>query len=249
MNADFNVIVPSETASDLMLAAPPVRRLPVGAELQRDGGVHFRLWAPACGDVFVEFQSHEGLALLPESDGFFCGLRDVAGAGWRDRFRLDDLGGSVPDPASRFQPDGPHGWSEIVDPTSFAWSDDAWRGLPRERLVIYELHIGSFTPEGSWIAAAEQLPALADLGITCIELMPVAEFPGRFGWGYDGVDLFAPTRLYGRPDDFRAFVDCAHSLGLGVILDVVYNHLGPDGNYLEAFSPAYFSEKHKTEWG
>jgi maltooligosyltrehalose trehalohydrolase len=249
MNADFNAIVPGEIASDLVLAAPPVRRLPVGAEMQFGGGVHFRVWAPACRDVFVEIEGNEGLALLPESDGYFSGLSDVARAGWRYRFQLDDLAGKVPDPASRFQPDGPHGWSEIVDPTSFAWSDDGWRGLPRERLVIYELHIGSFTPEGSWAAAAEQLPALADLGITCLELMPVAEFPGLFGWGYDGVDLFAPTRLYGRPDDFRAFVNCAHDLGIAVILDVVYNHLGPAGNYLKSFSGDYFTDRYKNEWG
>lgn len=199
--------------------------------------------------MLVEFEGHESRALLPEPDGYFSGLSEVARAGWRYRFRLDDLAESLPDPASRFQPAGPHGWSEIVDPANFAWQDHAWRGLPRERLVIYEMHIGSFTPEGDWTGAAKQLPALAELGITCIELMPVAEFSGRFGWGYDGVNLFAPTRLYGRPDDFRAFVDSAHCLGMAVILDVVYNHLGPEGNYLRSFSADYFTNRYENEWG
>jgi maltooligosyltrehalose trehalohydrolase len=150
---------------------------------------------------------------------------------------------------SRFQPDGPHGVSQVVDPSRFSWADAGWRGIPREQLVIYEMHIGTFTPEGTWEAAARHLPALAELGITAVEMMPVAEFPGKFGWGYDGVDLFAPTRLYGSPDDLRRFVDRAHGLGLAVILDVVYNHFGPDGNYLRSYSPTYFSRQHETEWG
>jgi maltooligosyltrehalose trehalohydrolase len=227
----------------------PVRRLPVGAELQPDGGVHFRVWAPACDKVAVEFESHPTETLVPETGGYYSARINCAHVGWRYRFRLDDDPMGIPDPASRFQPDGPHGWSEIVDPADFAWSDGAWQGLPRERLVIYEMHVGSFTAEGSWTAAAEQLPALAELGITCLELMPVAEFSGRFGWGYDGVDLFAPTRLYGRPDDLRRFVDRAHRLGMAVILDVVYNHVGPDGNYLKSFSPHYFTDRYPNEWG
>src|SRR5699024_10693825 len=137
-----------------------------------------------------------------------------------------------PDPASRFQPFGPHGASQVVDPSLYRWSDASWRGVRLEGQVFYELHVGTFTREGTWRAAAAELPRLADLGITTIELMPVADFSGRRGWGYDGVNLFAPTRLYGPPDDLRAFVDAAHAAGLGVILDVVYNHLGPSGNYL-----------------
>ena len=183
-----------------------------------------------------------------EPDGYFSLWSVPAQAGMRYRFRLD-RGDALPDPASRFQPEGPHGPSEILDPGAFAWTDDTWRGVAREQLVIYEMHIGTFTPEGSWEAAARELPALAELGITCIEIMPVAEFAGRFGWGYDGVNLFAPTRLYGRPDDFRRFVDRAHALGIAVILDVVYNHFGPDGNYLKLFSAAYFTDRYDNDWG
>ena len=156
----------------------------------------------------------------------------------------------MPDPASRFQPEGPHGPSQVVDPSAYRWADGDWRGPASvDGQVIYELHVGTFTPEGTWAAGAEQLPYLADLGVTAIEVMPVAEFPGTFGWGYDGVDLFAPYHGYGTPDDFRRFVDRAHGLGLAVLLDVVYNHLGPDGNYLKSFSDDYFSKRHKTEWG
>jgi maltooligosyltrehalose trehalohydrolase len=227
----------------------PVRRLPVGAEPEPDGGVDFRLWAPLCHEVVVEIEGLDPALMTPGTDGYFsCRVRQ-ARAGMRYRFRLDSDDTAFPDPAARFQPDGPHGASEIVDPGSFLWTDGAWRGIAREQLVVYELHVGSFTPAGDWQSAARELPALAALGITCIELMPVAEFPGRFGWGYDGVNLFAPTRLYGAPDDFRRFVDQAHALGIAVILDVVYNHLGPDGNYLKSFSAAYFTDRYLNEWG
>jgi maltooligosyltrehalose trehalohydrolase len=225
------------------------RRLPVGAELQAQGGVHFRVWAPAAREVAVELDDGRSSALSPEQGGYFSGLIKDAAAGSRYRFRLDGREPALPDPASRFQPERPHGSSEIIDPANFAWTDGDWRGVPQEQLVIYELHPGTFTPEGTWAAALQHLPALVELGVTCIEMMPVADFPGRFGWGYDGVDLFAPTRLYGRPDDLRRFVDRAHALGLAVILDVVYNHLGPDGNYLGAFSSAYVTSRHATEWG
>jgi maltooligosyltrehalose trehalohydrolase len=150
--------------------------------------------------------------------------------------------GSFPDPASRFQPEGPHGPSQVVDASRFEWHDQGWGGVKKSGQVIYEMHIGTFTPAGSWVAAEQELAELAKLGITVIEVMPVAEFPGRFGWGYDGVDLFAPTRLYGEPEDFRRFVDRAHAVGLGVILDVVYNHFGPDANYLKHFSEDYFTD-------
>jgi maltooligosyltrehalose trehalohydrolase len=185
--------------------------------------------------------------LEPEPGGYFSGLAEGRGAGDRYRLRLDG-GDLLPDPASRFQPEGPHGPSEVVDPGSFPWRVHGWKGLTMKGLAVYELHVGTFSREGSWAGAARRLPELADLGVTAVEVMPVAEVPGRFNWGYDGVDLYAPTRNYGRPDDFRAFVDRAHELGLGVLLDVVYNHLGPDGNYLKRFAPAYFSAR-VTEWG
>lgn len=229
------------------------RRLPVGAEIQPDGGVHFRTWAPSVGQVAVVMAEREDMEdavevrLTPEAGGFWSGWSAAARAGMHYRYRLDDQ--LFPDPASRFQPQGPHGPSQIMDPAAFAWSDDSWPGVSREGQVLYEMHIGTFTPEGTWSAAVEQLPHLEELGVTLLEVMPVADFPGRFGWGYDGVSLYAPTRLYGSPDDFRLFVDRAHALGLGVILDVVYNHLGPDGNYLREFSPHYFSTCYTTDWG
>ncbi|HTW53232.1 MAG TPA: malto-oligosyltrehalose trehalohydrolase [Stellaceae bacterium] len=228
---------------------PVHRRLPIGAEPQGGNGVHFRVWAPAARTVAIEIEGGATETLSAEPDGYFSGLVSEAGVGTRYRFRLDSQGNALPDPVSRFQPDGPHGASQVVDPASFTWNDADWSGVPRERLVIYEMHIGTFTPEGTWEAASHHLPALAELGITAVEMMPIADFPGKFGWGYDGVDLFAPTRLYGAPDDLRRFVDTAHELGLAVILDAVYNHFGPDGNYLRSYAAGYFSQKHGTEWG
>jgi maltooligosyltrehalose trehalohydrolase len=197
----------------------------------------------------VVLEGEESPVPLPvEKHGYFSGVIPTARAGVRYRYRLDG-GDAYPDPASRFQPEGPHGPSQIVDPRSFRWTDAAWPGLSLPGQVIYEMHIGTFTREGTWAAAERELPELCSVGITVIEVMPVAEFPGRFGWGYDGVNLFAPTHLYGTPDDFRRFVDRAHGLGMGVILDVVYNHLGPDGNYLSQFSPDYFTDRYTTDWG
>jgi maltooligosyltrehalose trehalohydrolase len=189
------------------------------------------------------------IQLVAEPGGYFSALAPAARVGDRYRFRLDGEEGLFPDPASRFQPDGPHGPSEVVDPALFAWTDASWRGVERAGQILYEMHIGTFTREGTWAAALAELPALSQLGVTVLEIMPIAEFPGRFGWGYDGVDWFAPTRLYGAPDDVRRFVDRAHSLGLGVILDVVYNHFGPDGNYITRFTGDYISDAHATEWG
>lgn len=224
------------------------RRYPIGAELLPEGGAHFRVWAPGRRSVAVVLEDGSEHRLSSEPGGYFSGRIAGAGAGTLYRYRLDD-DGPWPDPASRFQPDGPHGPSMVVDPHRFAWSDGAWRGASFRGQIIYEMHIGTFTRDGTWAAAAAQLPALAEIGITVLELMPVSDFPGRFGWGYDGVDLFAPTRLYGSPDDFRGFVDAAHRLGLAVILDVVYNHLGPDGCYLKCFAPEYFTDRYENEWG
>ena len=224
------------------------RRFPVGAEYLGDGRTHFRVWAPATQSVDVEFDDGRSVALDAERDGYFSGLV-AAAVGSRYQFKLDSGDRPYPDPASRFQPDGPHGFSEVIDPFSFVWSDQSWPGIPIEGQVIYELHPGTFTRDGSWASAERELTELAAIGVTTIEIMPIGDFDGRFGWGYDGVNLWAPTRLYGRPDDFRRFVDRAHALGLGVILDVVYNHLGPSGNYLRAFAPAYFSQRYDNEWG
>src|ERR1051325_5293146 len=192
------------------------RRLPVGAELV-EGGADFRVWAPRRRSVRVVIGDREQ-ALERDGGGYFRGVVAGAAAGTRYRFRLDDERETYPDPASRFQPEGPHGASEIVDPSTYRWRTTNWRGVTLRDAVLYEMHAGTFTPEGTWRAAIGKLPHLRDLGVTVIEVMPVAEFPGRFGWGYDGVDLFAPSHLYGRPDDFRAFVDAAHAHGIGVIL-------------------------------
>jgi maltooligosyltrehalose trehalohydrolase len=180
--------------------------------------------------------------------GYFAGPVREARAGSLYKYRLDG-GDWFPDPASRYQPQGVHGFSQVVDPDKFSWSDSNWQGVSIPGQVIYELHIGTFTQEGTWASAVRELPSLAELGVGVIEVMPVAEFPGEFGWGYDGVYPYAPTRLYGSPDDFRSFVDAAHRLGIGVILDVVYNHLGPEGNYFAQFSKYYFTSRHTTDWG
>jgi maltooligosyltrehalose trehalohydrolase len=225
------------------------RRLSIGAELLPEGGADVRIWAPACRRVdLVRADTNAILVMEGEPDGHFHAFDPDAQAGGRYSFRLDD-DRLRPDPASRHQPDGPHGPSAYVDPGAFAWTDAGWRGLGRSGRVMYELHIGTFTREGTWGAAARELDALAALGVTTIEMMPIAEFPGRFGWGYDGVGLYAPMHVYGSPDDLRVFVDRAHGLGLEVVLDVVYNHLGPDGNFLHEFSPDYFTDKHKNDWG
>jgi len=224
------------------------RRFSIGAEPGTDG-VHFRVWAPSRRNVAVIIEGFPAVDLTSESNGYFSGTVDFARPGMQYRFRLDYGNRLFPDPASRFQPEGPHGPSQIVSPYSYRWKDDSWPGVSIQGQVLYEMHVGTFTREGTWNAARELLPELTGLGITLLEIMPVADFPGSFGWGYDGVNLFAPTHLYGRPDDFRALVDCAHALGLGVLLDVVYNHLGPDGNYLKQFSEAYFTNRYENEWG
>jgi len=196
--------------------------------------------------VVVNGKEH---ALSGDASGYFSGYVAGAAAGDTYTFLVDGSKDSLPDPASRFQPRGPHGPSQIVEASKFDWTDGSWRGIRLEGQIVYEMHIGSFTTAGTWQAATQQLPALAELGVTVLEVMPVADFTGEFGWGYDGVNLFAPTRNYGSPDDFRKFVDQAHAQKLAVILDVVYNHLGPDGNYLPQFSEAYFTKEHETDWG
>jgi maltooligosyltrehalose trehalohydrolase len=225
------------------------RSLPIGAECHAEGGVRFRVWAPKCQEVKIVFEGGLTVEMEAEQDGYFATFCDSAKPGDLYRFRLDAGENLIPDPASRYLPVGVHGPSQVLDPTTFKWTDDAWKGITAAGQVLYEMHIGTFTREGTWNAAVEKLAGLKSLGITCLEVMPVGEFPGEFGWGYDGVGLFAPTRAYGIPDDFRRFVDAAHAVGVAVILDVVYNHLGPDGNYLKEFSDHYFTKKHCNDWG
>lgn len=215
------------------------------------GGVHFGVWAPAAATVEVVIESGEDVLRSPMEageNGVFEVTVSGIGAGTLYRYAVDGAAGT-PDPRSRFQPLGVHGPSEVIDLDAFAWSDDSWGGLGRDNLSIYELHVGAYTPKGTFAALTQQLPALRELGVRAIELMPVADFPGRWNWGYDGVDLFAPSRAYGRPEDLQALVDRAHTLGLGVLLDVVYNHFGPDGNYLRSYSRDYFTDRHHTPWG
>ena len=223
---------------------------PFGAQLLPEGGVRFRLWAPGAQSVeLVEPGGPEPVfhAAEAQAAGWFeCRLPHAA-AGTRYQWRIDG-GQRVPDPASRFNPEGPHGPSEVIDPHGFDW-DAGWRGRPWTETVLYELHIGTFTPEGSYRAAEARLIELVTLGVTAVELMPLSTFPGGFGWGYDGVLPYAPFPGYGRPDELKHFIQAAHRLGLMVFLDVVYNHFGPDGNYLDIYAPQFVSTVHKNPWG
>jgi maltooligosyltrehalose trehalohydrolase len=218
--------------------------------IPQKGGVHFAVWAPQAKtvDVLLEEKTVAPFSLQKSSHGLFEGMSLEAHIGSLYRYRIDGQG-AYPDPASRFQPHGVHGPSEVVDPSTFKWTDQGWKGVALKDLILYELHVGTFTTKGTYTGLLERLPYLADLGITALELMPLADFSGSRNWGYDGVSLFAPSHSYGRPDELCQLVDKAHALGLGVFLDVVYNHLGPDGNYLGSFSPFYFTDKHKTPWG
>jgi maltooligosyltrehalose trehalohydrolase len=225
-------------------------RLDLGANVV-DGGVRFRVWAPDAARVDVEIErqdERERTALARDEDGYHAGRVTGAKAGDRYRYVLDN-GQAFPDPASRSQPDGPHGASQIVDPGVFRWADDDWPGVGPDGLAIYELHVGTFTPGGTFDSAAAQLGYLKSLGVSAVELMPLAEFPGHRNWGYDGVNLYAPSSAYGGPEGLRRFVDAAHRLGIGVLLDAVYNHFGPDGNYLRAYATDYFTDRYSTPWG
>jgi maltooligosyltrehalose trehalohydrolase len=222
----------------------------LGAWPEADG-FRFRVWAPDHSDVALVIESgqyRDHVTLAPAGDGTFSGHVPGVSAGTRYGYLLDHEG-PFPDPASRSQPDGVHALSALVDPQQFLWTDTAWSGVTLADAVIYELHVGTFTPEGTFAGVAARLPYLADLGVTVIELMPIAEFPGTRNWGYDGASLFAPAHVYGAPDDLRRLVDGAHALGLAVILDVVYNHFGPDGAYGFRFSPWYASATHTSPWG
>lgn len=212
--------------------------------------MRFSVWAPHCRQVTVALSGRKGersLSLESQDAGVFTGVLDDVDPGSDYSYRLDQ-GPARPDPVSRSRPAGVHGPTRIVDPAAFSWSDQGWTGLSMADLIIYELHIGTFTPEGTFDSAIERLPKLRELGVTAIEIMPVAEFPGSRNWGYDGVSLYAPQSTYGGPDGLRRLVNACHKEGLAVILDVVYNHLGAEGNYLTEFGP-YFSDRHRTAWG
>ncbi len=216
-----------------------------------NSGISFRTWAPQKKNVSLvilgpDRKVRRELPLDKDAEGYWAGLAPGAEAGTLYQYRLDDQ--LFPDPASRFQPLGVHEPSEVVE-NRFSWTDNLWRPPALRDLIIYELHTGTFSPEGTFAGVARRLEHFQRLGANAIELMPVADFPGRWNWGYDGVYLFAPAHVYGHPDDLRRLVDDAHQAGLMVVLDLVYNHLGPDGNYLGAYSDYYFNEKHHTPWG
>jgi malto-oligosyltrehalose trehalohydrolase len=228
--------------------------MPFGAQCRDNGGVRFRLWAPGAETIEVcilepaRDQPTEILPMSRGSGGWFELESAAAGAGTLYRYRVNqDL--EVPDPASRFQPRDVRGPSLVVDPCGFDWQDQNWRGLSWEQAVVYELHVGTFTAEGSFRAVESRLDYLAELGITALELMPIADFPGRRNWGYDGVLPYAPDSAYGAPEDLKRLIQAAHGRGLMVFLDVVYNHFGPEGNYLRAYAPDFFSARHHTPWG
>ncbi|MBX4926980.1 malto-oligosyltrehalose trehalohydrolase [Rhizobium binae] len=228
---------------------PPIsnRRLPIGAEVDADG-VSFRLWAPARERCFLVIEGNSEHEMMAEDSGYFWLYVPGLTAGARYQFHFGDASDLLADPASRFQPDGPSGSSVVVDPTRYPWNDHDWQGMSAFGTTLYEMHIGTFTRDGSFASAREKLAKLRMIGINCLEVMPINEFEGEFGWGYDGTLLYAPTRLYGPPDDVRAFVDEAHRLGMGVILDVVYNHFGSGERFCE-FTPEYFTERYSNEWG
>ena len=225
--------------------------MPFGAEVRDEARTRFRLWAPAARGVellLAHGKARRETEMTALDDGGFEACMAGALAGARYCFRIDG-GVVVPDPASRSNPDDVHAASMVVDPLEFEWSDGAWKGRPWEEAIIYELHVGTFTTAGTFAAAIERLAYLADLGVTAIELMPVADFPGSRNWGYDGVLPFAPDSTYGPTDDLKRLIDAAHAHQLMVFLDVVYNHFGPEGNYLHAYAPQFFNPQHQTPWG
>jgi maltooligosyltrehalose trehalohydrolase len=221
-------------------------RLSCGATSLGDEGVRFRVWAPGASCLSLQLSGRPPIVMLRDGEDFVLTVPE-AKSGDTYSFRFED-GRQRPDPVSRSQPHGVHGPSQVVDRDGFLWSDRDWRGIRLSDCILYELHIGTFTPEGTFAAASSKLGHLKDLGITAVELMPVGEFPGACNWGYDQVDLYAPHSAYGGPDGLKSFVDACHQAGLAVVLDVVYNHLGPEGNYLGEFGP-YFTDRYETPWG
>lgn len=229
--------------------AKRMHAMPFGAHILEDGRVRFRLWAPGAEAVdLVISASEQVLPMHADAEGWFERVTDRARAGTHYRYRID-TGQQVPDPASRFQPHDVHGPSQVLDPRDWHWQDSGWRGRPWHEAVVYELHVGSFSPQGTWDGVTQRLDALVELGVTAIELMPIGDFPGRRNWGYDGVLPFAPDSRYGTPEQLKDLIQTAHSKGLMVLLDVVYNHFGPEGNYLHLYAPQFFTERHHTPWG
>ena len=221
--------------------------MPFGAQVLAQGGVRFAFWAPGAKKVELEIAGRF-MPLHASREGWFEHLVSTAGPGTLYRYRIDGEV-LVPDPASRFQPRDVDGPSEVIAPRSYSWGDHAWTGRPWNEAVVYELHVGTFTPEGTYAGAVKKINSLKELGVTAIELMPLSDFPGKRNWGYDGVLPYAPDSAYGRPEDLKALIDAAHANGLMVLLDVVYNHFGPKGNYLPRYAPQFFTERHKTPWG
>lgn len=249
-----HIAPPADTTIDLTVdhsggLVSRVHLMPYGAEVLPEGQVRFRLWAPAADSVRVALEgAAEELPMRPLGEGWHELTTASARAGTRYNFVLPD-GRHVADPASRFQPEDVVGPSEVIDPGSYRWQDAGWKGRRWDETVLYELHIGTFTEQGTFLAAIDKLDHLQDLGVTAIEIMPVGDFPGLRNWGYDGVLLYAPDSTYGRPEDLKALVEAAHARGIQVLLDVVYNHFGPDGNYLPTYAPQIFTKHHKTPWG
>ena len=223
--------------------------MPFGSEVGENGSVRFRLWAPKAERVDVVIETSKlSVSMSPVGDGWFELSTQQASVGTRYRFQIDGKE-LVPDIASRYQPADVHGPSEVIDPLAFDWEDNDWRGRPWPEAVIYELHVGAFTAEGTFRAVLDKLDYLANLGITAIELMPLSDFPGKRNWGYDGVLPYAPDSSYGTPEDLKQLVQAAHARGLMVFLDVVYNHFGPEGNYIRTYAPDFFTDRHCTPWG
>lgn len=229
-----------------------LRKYPIGAEWIPNKGVHFRIWSPKYDSIDLILENVDKAPQIhkmkKEKNDYFSFFSPQAKEGTLYRFRLGHSKELYPDPASRYQPRGPFGPSEVIS-MDYSWQDQAWKGLSTQGQVAYEMHIGTFTEKGTFKAAEEELPRLANLGITFIEILPINEFPGYFGWGYDGVNLYAPAHVYGSAENVKSFINKAHTLGIGVVLDVVYNHLGPEGNLMMAFSDDYLSDQYKTDWG
>lgn len=224
-----------------------LHQMPFGAEATPNG-IRFSLWAPDARRIQLQVDDADPIDVAADDDGFARVIVEGVGAGARYSWTIDERAG-IPDPVSRFQPDGVFGPSLVTDPTAFPWRDQDWTGRPWDEAVVYEAHVGAATSAGTFDALTERLDAIADLGVTVIELMPIAECPGAHNWGYDGVLPFAPNSAYGAPDDLKRLIDEAHQRGLSVILDVVYNHFGPSGNFLPLYAQSFFTDRHQTPWG